>query len=105
MSLRQADIVPALILTSTRLQAAASSTMALSKTPVPLNETEIEELYNDFDHDKDGKVSFRDLEATLIRVYDELAPVPLRHHLTHPERSTLKARVRKSILKQRNKVH
>lgn len=68
---------------------------------MPLSEQEIEELYNDFDHDKDGKVSFKDLEVTLKRVYDELAPVPLRHHLTHPERSNLKTRIRRSILKQR----
>lgn len=71
------------------------------KAIVPLSDQEIEELYNDFDHDKDGKVSFKDLELTLKRVHKELAPVPLRHHLTHPERSTLKDRMRRSILRQR----
>lgn len=53
--------------------------MALSKTLVPLNETEIEELYNDFDHDKDGKVSFKELEDTLKGVLEFLVPSQKRH--------------------------
>lgn len=56
--------------------------------PVPLRDDEIEELYHEFDHDKDGKVSFEDVEATLRSVLEELAPRPHRHHLTHPDRST-----------------
>jgi respiratory burst oxidase len=71
------------------------------KAFVPLRDEEIEELYNDFDHDQDGRVSFKDLEATLKSIYDEIAPVPQRHHLTHPDRSTIKAKIRKSIIRQR----
>ena len=61
--------------------------MALSTTLIPLNETEIEELYNDFDHDKDGKVSFKELEDTLKGVLEFLVPNPKRHQLNHPERT------------------
>lgn len=58
-----------------------------SSSFVPLRDNEIEELYNDFDHDKDGRISFQELEKTLQDVHHELAPNPKRHHLTHPERS------------------
>lgn len=59
-----------------------------SRALTPLTNQEIEELYNEFDHDRDGKVSFEDVEATLRKVLEELSPEPLRHHLSHPERST-----------------
>lgn len=54
---------------------------------VALRESEIEELYNDFDHDNDGRISFKELEEALKSVHDELAPNPKRHNLNHPERS------------------
>lgn len=54
---------------------------------MPLRESEIEELYNEFDHDKDGHVSFQELEETLRSIHEELAPNPKRHHLNHPARS------------------
>ena len=55
--------------------------------PRPLTDKEIEELYNEFDHDSDGRISFQELEDALNKVHEELAPNPKRHHLTHPERS------------------
>lgn len=61
--------------------------MAPGKTLVPLNDTEIEELYNDFDHDGDGRVSFQELEDTLKGVLDFLVPNPKRHQLNHPDRN------------------
>jgi hypothetical protein len=69
-----------------------NSSHQLVKTMPPrqsirLRDEEIEELYRDFDHDQDGKISFQELEKVLKDVYDELAPDPQRHHLTHPERS------------------
>lgn len=57
---------------------------------VPLRDSEIEELYNDFDHDNDGRISFQELEEALKNVHDELAPNPKRHHLNHPDRSSSK---------------
>lgn len=41
-----------------------------SKALTPLTNQEIEELYNEFDHDRDGKVSFEDVEATLRKVLE-----------------------------------
>ncbi|KAK9896768.1 hypothetical protein P389DRAFT_83871 [Cystobasidium minutum MCA 4210] len=59
---------------------------------IPLTQDEIEELYNEFDQDQDGKISFDDVEATLRTVLEELTPEAMRHHLTHPERSTKRLR-------------
>jgi hypothetical protein len=55
----------------------------------PLNETEISEFFEDLDKDKDGHVTFDELETKLHEVHKELAPEPQKHHLIHPHRREL----------------
>lgn len=47
--------------------------------PRLLTDKEIEQVYNDFEHDDDGRISFQQLEAALKEVYEEVAPNPKRH--------------------------
>ena len=53
---------------------------------VTLTEEEINSFFDDIDADKDGFVTFDELEAKLEQVHMELAPEPKDHHLHHPER-------------------
>lgn len=55
----------------------------------PLSDSEIESFFSDLDRDKDGYVTFEELEAKLHEVHKELAPDPQKHHLTHPDRREL----------------
>ncbi|EMC91977.1 hypothetical protein BAUCODRAFT_117170 [Baudoinia panamericana UAMH 10762] len=52
----------------------------------PLTDEEITSFFNDLDTDKDGYVTFAEIEAKLHQVHEELAPEPKRHHLNHPSR-------------------
>lgn len=72
--------------------------------PRLLTDKEIEQLYNDFDHDKDGRISFKELEDALKDVYEELAPNPKRHHLTHPERSKPETKQRSIVADSEKKA-
>ncbi|KAK3722508.1 hypothetical protein LTR37_002500 [Vermiconidia calcicola] len=56
---------------------------------VPLSNEEIDAFFDDLDKDKDGYVTFDELEAKLQESHKELAPVPQKHHLTHPARRDL----------------
>jgi respiratory burst oxidase len=53
---------------------------------VPLTDDEINKFFDELDADKDGRISFEELEAKLHEVHEELAPEPQKHHLLHPER-------------------
>ncbi|QDS73101.1 hypothetical protein FKW77_000663 [Venturia effusa] len=52
----------------------------------PLSEEEIDQFFEELDTDKDGIISFDELEAKLEAVHEEIAPDPRSHHLHHPER-------------------
>ncbi|CEH15046.1 Ferric reductase, NADH/NADPH oxidase and related proteins [Ceraceosorus bombacis] len=52
----------------------------------PLSDDELEKLFDELDHSKDGYVTFQELETQFLRVHDELVPAPKEHHLTHPNR-------------------
>lgn len=52
----------------------------------PLSEDEIDKFFEELDTDKDGFISFDELEAKLEAVHEEIAPNPRSHHLHHPER-------------------
>lgn len=52
----------------------------------PLTDDEIKAFFEDIDTDKDGSITFDELEAKLHRVHEELAPEPQKHHLNHPAR-------------------
>ncbi|KXS98697.1 hypothetical protein AC578_1255 [Pseudocercospora eumusae] len=51
-----------------------------------LTDKEINDFFDDLDRDKDGYVTFEELEAKLHEVHEELAPQLQRHHLLHPAR-------------------
>lgn len=51
-----------------------------------LNEEEIDSFFEELDTDRNGLISFDELEAKLKAVYEELAPSPRSHDLHHPER-------------------
>lgn len=53
---------------------------------VPLSEQEINAFFDDIDKDKDGHITFDELEKKLYEVHKELAPEPRKHHLLHPAR-------------------
>jgi len=53
---------------------------------LPLNNKEISTYFGDIDIDKDGSVSFAELEGKLLQVLKELAPEPKKHHLNYPSR-------------------
>jgi len=54
---------------------------------IPLSEKERNDFYNDLDADQDDKIAFKELEARLIEVYEELSPGGAeKYHLHHPER-------------------
>ncbi|KAK5170223.1 uncharacterized protein LTR77_004809 [Saxophila tyrrhenica] len=55
----------------------------------PLSEEEINAFFDDLDTDKDGSITFEELEAKLHHVHKELAPDPKKHHLIHPARRDL----------------
>ena len=59
------------------------------KDYVPLSDQEINAFFQVLDTDKDGYVTFDELEAKLHQVHDELAPEPQKHHLHHPTRRDL----------------
>jgi len=52
----------------------------------PLSDKEIDSFIAELDTDKDGNVSFTELEKRLEAVLKELAPDPQEHHLNHPKR-------------------
>lgn len=52
----------------------------------PLSDQEIDKFIGELDVDKDGNVSFKELEKRLEDVLKELAPDPQEHHLNHPNR-------------------
>ena len=56
---------------------------------IPLSDEEINAFFEDLDKDKDGFITFDELEAKLHEVHEELAPEPQKHHLHHPERRDL----------------
>lgn len=51
-----------------------------------MSEDEICAFFRDIDRDNDAFVTFDELEAKLEQVYEELAPVPQKHHLHHRSR-------------------
>ena len=55
----------------------------------PLSDDEIDAFFSELDKDKDGYVTFSELESKLSEVHKELAPEPQKHHLTHPDRREL----------------
>lgn len=52
----------------------------------PLSDEEINAFFEDLDRNRDGFVTFEELEAKLHEVHQELAPDPQKHHLHHPSR-------------------
>lgn len=52
----------------------------------PLSDEEIDKFIDELDVDKDGNVSFAELEKRLEDVLTELSPEPQEHHLNHPDR-------------------
>lgn len=56
---------------------------------IPLREDEVNAFFEDLDQDRDGFVTFGELEAKLHEVHEELAPEPQKHHLHHPDRRDL----------------
>ena len=56
------------------------------KPLAPLSDEEIEKFIGELDVDKDGNVSFQELEKRLEDVLKELAPEPQEHHINHPKR-------------------
>ncbi|KAK3675150.1 hypothetical protein LTR78_005084 [Recurvomyces mirabilis] len=52
----------------------------------PMSEDEINAFFDDLDKDKNGSVSFAELEARLHEIHNELAPEPAKHNLHHPSR-------------------
>ncbi|KAK5124611.1 hypothetical protein LTR85_001324 [Meristemomyces frigidus] len=56
---------------------------------VPLSDEEINAFFEDLDEDKDGYITFEELEAKLYQVHEELAPNPQKHNLNHPDRRDL----------------
>ncbi|KAK4622043.1 Dual oxidase 1 [Fulvia fulva] len=61
----------------------------ISKDFTLLSEKEINDFFDDLDKDKDGKITFEELEATLHEVHEELAPKLQKHHILHPHRRDL----------------
>ena len=57
-----------------------------SENYIPLTEQEIQTFFEYIDTDKDGSITFDELEAKLHKVHEELAPEPQKHHLHHPSR-------------------
>lgn len=55
----------------------------------PLNEKEINNFFDDLDKDKDGRITFNELESKLHEVHQELAPKLQKHHILHPHRRDL----------------
>ncbi|KAK4501914.1 hypothetical protein PRZ48_007723 [Zasmidium cellare] len=53
---------------------------------IPLNDDEINAFFDDLDRDKDGYVTFDEIEKKLHEVHEELAPTLQKHHLLHPDR-------------------
>ncbi|KAF2171030.1 hypothetical protein M409DRAFT_19003 [Zasmidium cellare ATCC 36951] len=53
---------------------------------IPLSDDEINAFFDDLDRDKDGYVTFEEIEKKLHEVHEELAPTLQRHHLLHPDR-------------------
>jgi respiratory burst oxidase len=52
----------------------------------PLSDEEIDKFIGELDVDKDGNISFGELEKRLEDVLKELSPEPQEHHLNHPDR-------------------
>lgn len=59
----------------------------------PLSDDEINAFFDDLDRDKDGYVTFDEVETKLHEVHEELAPTLQRHHLLHPARRDLEKHV------------
>ena len=53
---------------------------------IPLSDDEIDSFFDDLDLDKNGYITFDELEQKLNDVHDELAPKPQKHNLNHPDR-------------------
>ncbi|CAN8095258.1 unnamed protein product [Discula destructiva] len=49
----------------------------------PLTDDEINDFLDDLDHNKDGLISYAEVEQKLDAVHDEIAPHPQPHHLHH----------------------
>lgn len=49
----------------------------------PLTDDEIKTFLDDLDHNKDGQISYAEVEQKLDTVHDEIAPHPEPHHLHH----------------------
>ena len=60
---------------------------------IPLSEDEIDAFFDDLDLDKDGYVTFDELETKLREVHEELAPQLQKHHLLHPARRDLEKHI------------
>ncbi|KAK3686913.1 hypothetical protein LTR37_019355 [Vermiconidia calcicola] len=56
---------------------------------IALTDGEIDAFFHDLDKDNDGYVTIDELKAKLQESHKELAPVPQKHHLTHPARRDL----------------
>ncbi|KAK4555649.1 hypothetical protein LTR86_007402 [Recurvomyces mirabilis] len=52
----------------------------------PLSDEDINAFFDDLDKDKNGSVSFAELETRLHEIHNELAPEPAKHNLHHPSR-------------------
>ncbi|KAK5683408.1 hypothetical protein LTS10_004940 [Elasticomyces elasticus] len=60
---------------------------------IPLTDDEINDFFDDLDKDKNGYITFDELEHKLKQVHDELAPEPQKHHLHHPARQDLEKNI------------
>ena len=69
----------------------------------PLSDKEIDDFISELDIDKDGNVSFVELEKRLEDVLKELAPEPQEHHLNHPNRRQRDRKTHESATKDPEK--
>lgn len=60
---------------------------ALNDLVIPLSEEEITSFLDELDHNKDGHISYAEIEKKLDAVNEELSPNPQAHHLNHDSRA------------------
>ena len=70
-------------LTSVQSHAESVRDAIVDEDATPLTDEEIKEFLDDLDHNNDGKISYKEIEAKLDQVHEEIAPNPLPHHLHH----------------------